>query len=94
MCTIDIYSKYPWFVPLKDKRAITIAGAFKKMLDEFNHKPNNIWVDKGSEFYNRSMKSWLQYNDIETNSTHNERKSVIGERFVKTFKNKFYKDMN
>ena len=35
------------------------------MLDESNHKPNKIWVDKGSEFYNRLMKSWLQDNGID-----------------------------
>ena len=36
-----------------------------------NHKPNKIWTDKGSEFYNRSMKSWLEKNAIEMFSTHN-----------------------
>ena len=40
--------------------------------DESNHKPNKIWVDKGSEFYNKSMKSRLQDNDVEMYSMHNE----------------------
>ena len=40
------------------------------------------------------MKSWLEKNDIETNSTHNEGKSVIAERFIRTLKNKIYKYMN
>ena len=44
----------------------------KKILDGSNRKPNEIWVDKDSEFYNRSMKSFLQNNDIEMYSTHNE----------------------
>ena len=56
-------------------------------------KPNKIWVDKGKEFYNRSMKSFLQNNDIETFSTHNEGKSVIAERFITTLRNKIYKYM-
>ena len=47
------------------------------MLKESNRKPNKIWVDKGSEFYNNSFKKWLEDNDIEMYSTHNERKSVI-----------------
>ena len=34
------------------------------ILDEFNSKRNKIWVDKGSEFYNRLMKSWLLDNDV------------------------------
>ena len=58
LCVIDIYSKYAWVIPLKDKKGITITNAFQKILDESNHKPNKIWVDKGSEFYNRSMKAW------------------------------------
>ena len=66
---------------------------FSKLLDESNHKPNKIWVDKGSEFYNRSMKSWLEKNDIEMYSTYNEGKSVVAERFIRTLKNKIYKYM-
>ena len=44
-------------------------------------------ANKGSEFYNRSKKSFLQNNDIEMYSTHNEGKSVIAERFIRTLKN-------
>ena len=60
LCVIDIYSKYACVIPLKDKKGITITNAFQKFLKESNRKPNKIWVDKGSEFYNRSMKSWLE----------------------------------
>ena len=63
------------------------------MLDESIRKPNKIWVDKGSEFYNGSMKSFLQNNDTEMYSTHNEGKSVADERFISTLKNKIYKYM-
>ena len=56
-------------------------------------KPNKIWVDKGSEFYNSSFKKWLKDNDIEMYSTHNEGKSVVAERFIRTLKNKIYKHM-
>ena len=52
-----------------------------------------MWVDKGSVFYNRSMKSFLQNNGIEMYSMHNEGKSVIAERFIKSLKNKIYKYM-
>ena len=57
---IDIFSKYAWVIPLKVKKGITITNAFQKVLEESNRKPNKIWVDKGSEFYSRSMKSWLK----------------------------------
>ena len=54
---IDIYSKYAWVVHLKDKKCVNIVNAFRNILNKSNRKSNKIWVDKGSEFYNRSMKS-------------------------------------
>ena len=89
LCVIDIYSKYAWVIPLKDRKGITITNAFQKILDKSNCKPNKIWVNKGREFYNTSMKSFLQNNDVEMYSTHNEGKSIIAERFIRTLKNKF-----
>ena len=56
LCVIDIYSKYPWVIALKSKKGIKITNAFQKILNESNRKLNKIWLDKGSEFYNRSMK--------------------------------------
>ena len=93
LCVIDIFSKYAWVFPLKDKKGISIVNAFQIKLKESNHKPNKIWVDEGSEFYNNSFKKWLKDNDIEMYSTNNEGKSVIAERFVRTIKNKIYKYM-
>ena len=60
LCVIDIFSKYAWVIPLKYRRRITITNVFQKILDESNRKPNKLWVDKDSEFYNKSMKSWLE----------------------------------
>ena len=87
MVFINIFSKYAWVVPLKEKKSITITNLFQKILDESNHKSNKIWIDKGSELCNRSMKLFLQNNDVEMYSTHNEGKSVVAERFVRTLKN-------
>ena len=56
MGVIDIVSKYSWVVPLQDKKGVSIVDAFSKILDDLNGKPNKIWVDKGSEFYNSSLK--------------------------------------
>ena len=55
LCVIDIYSKYAWVVPLKDKKGVSIVNAFQSILNKSNRKPNKIWVDKGNEFYNTSM---------------------------------------
>ena len=60
-------------------------------MNESRRKTNKIWVDKGSEFYNKSLKSWPQNNNVEMRSTHNEGKSVVAERFIRTLKNKTYK---
>ena len=79
-----------WVIPLKEEKGIAITNSFQKILKESNRKPKKILVDKGSEFYKSSVKSWLEKNDIEMYSTHNEGKSVAAETFVKTLKNKFY----
>ena len=88
LCVFDIFSKYAWVVPLKDKKCVSIVAAFQSILRQFNRKLKKIWVDKGSEFYNASFKKWLQDNDIVIYSTHNEGKSVVAERFIRTLKNK------
>ena len=72
LCINDIFSKYTWVVPLKDKKCTTIVNAFQKVLDNSTRKPNKIWVDKGSDFYNSSFKKWLKDNDIEIYSIYNE----------------------
>ena len=56
LCVIDILSKYAWIIPFKDEKGITITNAFQKISKESNHKPSKIWVDKGNEFFNRTMK--------------------------------------
>ena len=86
LCVIDIFSKYACVVPLKDKKAVSIFNAFRSILKDCNRKPNKIWVDKGSEFYNNSFEKWLQGNDIVMYLTHNEGKSVVAKRFIRTLK--------
>ena len=57
--------------PLKEKKGISMVNAFQKILNESNQKPNKIWVNKGSQFYNNSFKKWLGDNGIEMYSTNN-----------------------
>ena len=59
------FIKYAWVVSLKDKKGVSSVDAFQKILDHSNRKPNKIWVDKGSEFYNSSVKKWLKNNEFE-----------------------------
>ena len=93
LCVIDLYSKYAFVIPLKDKKGISIVSAFNKIIKQSNRKPNKIWVDQGGEFYNNVFEKWLSDNDINMYSTYNEGKSVVAERFIRTLKNKLYKHM-
>ena len=93
LCAIDLFSKYAWVVPIKDKKGTSIVNAFKKIISEEQRKPNKIWVDLGGEFYNQSFKDFLKINNIEMYSTFNEGKSVVAQRFIKTLKKKIFKHM-
>ena len=93
LCTIDFYSKYAFVISLKDKIGISIVNAFDKIIKQSNRKPDKIWVDQGGEFYNNDFKKWLSDNDIIMYLMHNEGKSVVAERFIRTLKNKLYKHM-
>ena len=93
LCVIDLFSKYAFVIPLKDKKVISIVNAFNKTIKQSNRKPNKIWVDQGIELSNRVFKKWLSDNDIIMHSTFNEGKSVVAERFIRALKNKLYKHM-
>ena len=92
LSAIDLFSKYAWVVPLKNKKGTSIVYVFQKIIPE-GRKPSKIWVDQGSEFYNNSFKDFLKINNIEIYSTYNEGKSVVAERFIRTLENKIFKHM-
>ena len=79
LCAIDLYSKYAFVIPLKDKKGISIVNGFNKIIKQSERKPNKIWVDQGGEFYNNVFKKWLSDNDIIMYSTYNEGKPVVAE---------------
>ena len=93
MCAIDLYSKYAFVIPLKDKKGISIVSAFNEIIKQSNRKRNKIWVDQRGEFYDNVFKKWLSDNDTIMYSTYNEGKLVVAERFIRTLKNKLYKYM-
>ena len=86
----DIFSKFAWVIPLKDKRGITIKNALEKIFNK--RKPKLLWTDRGTEFYNKQVQDLLNENNIKLYSTNNsEIKSSVVERFNRTFKNIMYK---
>ena len=92
LCAIDLFCKYAWVIPIKDKKGTSIVNAFKKTISK-ERKPNKSWVDQGSKFYNNAFEEFLKISNIEMYSTYNEGKSVVAERFIRTLKNKIFKHM-
>jgi transposase InsO family protein len=88
---IDVFSKYAWSIPMKDKTGITTVNAFKEMVEASGRKPRHIWVDQGKEFYNKHMNEWLTENNINRYSTYGEHKSAVVEKFNCTLKANMWK---
>ena len=86
---IDVFSKYGWLIPLKDKKGNTVRDALGSVFKE--RTPNKLWTDKGTEFYNKEVKQLLQKHGIELYSTENEEKSSVVERWNRTMKEKMFK---
>jgi hypothetical protein len=89
LAVIDIFSKYGWLIPLKNKTGVTVSEAFENLFKQ--RKPMYIWSDKGSEFYNRQVKELLKDNNIKLYSTENEEKSSVVERWIGTMKQHMFK---
>ena len=87
---LDVFSKYGWIIPLKDKKGETVAEAFKTIFKE-GRKPQYLWIDKGKEFYNKHLKDLLEKHKITLYSTENEEKSSFCERWNRTIKTKMWK---
>ena len=92
-CVIDVFTKYGWVKHLKDKKAKTVLHGNIEIVRESKFKPNKLWFDQGKGFYDSFMQKWLDANDILMCWTHNEGKSIVAERFIRTLKSKIYKQM-
>jgi len=88
LCIIDVFSKYAWCVPTKNKTATTILDAVKKIVKDSDRTPSKMWTDQGSEFYNKQFEKWLKEKNITMYSTYGESKSVVVERFIRTLREK------
>ena len=88
---IDVFSKFAWSIPMKDKTGETTLSGFKQIVKESGRIPKFIWVDEGKEFYNKLMTEWLKENNITRYSTHGEHKSAVVERFNRTLKTNMWK---
>ena len=90
LTVIDIFTKYGWAIPLKNKSGLSITNGFKTILSEGlqggsePRKPEKLWVDRGCEFYNKTFKSLLKEYETKLYSTYSDLKAVFIERFNRT----------
>ena len=91
LMVIDVFSKYGWIEPLKDKKTESVSSAFELIFKKSKRKPEKLWTDKGSEFISKHFKDVLKTHSITLYHTQNEEKSSIVERWNKTMKNKMWK---
>jgi len=87
LTVIDVFSKYGWMLPLKEKTGKSVADAFKEIFKKSKRKPEKLWTDKGRELYNKDVKEL----GVELYSTENEEKSSVTERWNRTMKEKMFK---
>ena len=90
LTVIDIFRKYAWAIPLKNKSGLSITNGFKLVLGDHpqggseSRKPEKLWVDRDSEFYNKTFESLLKEYETELYSTYSDSKAVLIERFNRT----------
>ena len=87
---VDIFSRYAYVIPLKNKEGITVLDGFKTL----NETPDNLMVDEGKEFYNKDVKDWCKEKHINMYHTYSGLKSVIAERFNRTLRDLMFQYMN
>ena len=90
LMVIDVFSQFGWIVPLQNKKGETVAGAFENIFKS-GRKPQLLWTDKGTEFYNGNVKRMLSKENIKLYSTENAEKSSVVERWNRTMKEKMWK---
>ena len=86
---IDVFSKYAWVVPLKNRKGLSLVDAFKTILIS-GRKPEKIITDQGTEFFNKHFKALLKDENIELYNTYNETKASVVERLIRTLKTRMW----
>ena len=91
LMVIDVFSKYGWIKPLKDKKSESVSKAFNEIFKKSKRKLQMLWTDKGSEFISKHFKEFLNKARIKLYHTENEEKSNVVERRNRTMKNRMWK---
>ena len=86
---IDVFSKYAWVIPIKNKSGKTITEAFKEIIEK--RQPTKIQTDKGKEFLNSEFLNYLKSKKIKLYTLESELKACVVERFNRTLKEKMWR---
>jgi hypothetical protein len=87
---IDVFSKYAWAIPIKNKTSKSIIEAFKEIFED-KRFPHKLQTDQGTEFINGECKKFLQKYQINLYVLNSEMKASIIERFNRTLKEKMWR---
>lgn len=92
LIAIDIFSRFAFACPSKDKSAASVVDAFTSILNSTNRLPTHIQTDKGREFHNVLFQSLLkQHNIVHYTSENNDIKCALVERLIRTLKSRLYR---
>ena len=90
LTVIDVFSKYAWVQPLKNKTGPSVVEALETIVDE-GRKPVRLQTDKGKEFYDKTVQDWFKEQGIQHFSTEGDAKASVVERFNRTIKQRLYR---
>ena len=91
LTVVDVFSKYAWVEPLKNKTGVAVTQAMQTILTRAGRTPQKLQTDAGKEFYNRTFQNLMKTNGIHHFSTHGDAKAALAERFNRTLKEKLYR---
>ena len=84
---IDVFSRFVWVEPIKNKTNVEVIKAFEKFFRQ-GHVPRHLRTDRGTEFTARVMKQFFNHYNISHFVSLNEVKANYAERVIKTIKSK------
>lgn len=90
LTVVDVFSKYAWVVPLKDKSAKVVTAAFRTLFNSTPRKPIRLQTDAGKEFINRELRTLLAEHGIEHFHSYSDQKAACAERFNRTIKQRIW----
>lgn len=94
LVVIDVFSKFVWAEPVKNKSSVEVTKAMKKIFSSIKQTPKNLQTDQGKEFYNKDFKALMKNFNINHYSTYSSMKASIVERVNRTLKSKMWREFS